>query len=458
MNDTNNQTIPESSQENPIAASNAERAESKKAQAKAKLAALRAQKDINEQMPAEQPASSNIAVADLPNTATEPTSMNGANPSPATTNGATAPNTEADTYEELREDKRVVMRHQIALQIDNFRASTDEFEARPQRTYPTLTPVTTPFFSVIVPNYNGVSLLPPLLNALKAQTFRDFEVIVVDDASRDHSVQLLEQEYDLGDLHLRILENRTNQGFAVGCNTGADAARGDYIVLLNSDTEPESDWLAALALSICTHPHTAIFASKMLLFDERYKLHTAGDMLGRDGIPRNRGVWQADTGQFDDQLEIFSGCGGGTAYRKDVWQTLGGFDEDFWMYIEDVDIAFRAQLMGWQAIFVPDARVYHHLTATGGDTLASYYVGRNTIWNIAKNMPTQLLLTNLVLIVGAQIQIALDALMNIRGKSARTRLRGQLDGLLGLPRQLQKRKVIQMRRRVSDEALARKFV
>ena len=136
---------------------------------------------------------------------------------------------------------------------------------------------------------------------------------------------------------------------------------------------------------------------------------------------------------------------------------LGGFDEDFWMYVEDVDFAFRAQLAGWRAVFAPTARVYHHLSATGGGVLASYYVGRNTIWNIAKNMPTGLFLRNLPAIVAGQLKITLDAVRNIRGEAARARLRGQLAGLFGLPRQLQKRQVIQARRLVEDDELAKRL-
>jgi GT2 family glycosyltransferase len=155
---------------------------------------------------------------------------------------------------------------------------------------------------------------------------------------------------------------------------------------------------------------------------------------------------------------VFSGCGGATAYRRDVWQALGGFDEAFWMYLEDVDFGFRARLAGWEAVFAPRARVYHHLSASGGDLLASYYVGRNTIWMIAKNMPRSLLLRNALAILGGQFAIALDAARNWRGAAAQARLRGQLAGLIGLPRQIQKRRSIQPRRQIEDKDLARMFV
>ena len=229
-------------------------------------------------------------------------------------------------------------------------------------------------------------------------------------------------------------------------------------MLLNNDTEPDPAWLAELVQTIVVHPEAAIVTSKMLLFDRRDTLHTTGDLMGIDGIPRNRGVWERDSGQYDEKVAVFSGCGGATAYRKDVWQALGGFDEDFWMYLEDVDFGFRARLMGWEAVYAPGALVYHHLSASGGDVLASYYVGRNTIWTIAKNMPRGLLMRHWPEIVGAQVKIAIDALMNVRGKAAQARLRGQLAGVLGLPRQLRKRRAIQPRRQIEDRDLEQLLV
>lgn len=355
-----------------------------------------------------------------------------------------------ETYGALRNENRVVMRQQIALNIETFRAAPEAFVARPVRTYPPLRTAVAPFFSVIIPNYNGLRFLATLLDALNGQSFRDFEVILADDASTDDSVAFVEATYPT----VRLLVNRRNVGFARTCNMAVDAAHGHMVVLLNNDTEPEPTWLAELAKVVCANPQAATVTSKLLLFTERQKLHTTGDLLGIDGIPRNRGVWEVDEGQYDDEPTIFSASGGASAFRKDVWQQLGGFDEEFWMYLEDVDLGFRAQLAGWGAVFAPAARVYHHLSATGGGVTASYYVGRNTIWTLAKNMPTTLLLRNLPVILLAQLEITIDALANIRGAAARARLRGQLAGLLGLPRQLRKRQLIQARRQLDDTALS----
>jgi GT2 family glycosyltransferase len=367
--------------------------------------------------------------------------------------GGQNPLVEDATYGELRENERVVMRHQIALNLDTFRAAPDDFQLRPTRSYPPLKPTLAPFFSIVIPTLNGMKWLPALMAALERQTFRDFEVIIVDDGSQDDSVKWLEENYPSA----RVIVNRDNQGFAISCNTGAAAARGKVILMLNNDTEPDEAWAEALAKSVCSKPQAGIFASKLLLFDERDKLHSAGDSLGLDGIPHNRGVWQRDNGQFDHQRQVFSACGGAAAYRRDLWKALAGFDEEFWMYLEDVDFAFRAQLLGWETEYVPEAKVYHHISATGGGAIASYYSARNTIWMITKNMPRTLLWRNFFPILNAQIRIAVEALKNWRGAAARARLAGQIAGILSLPQMLRKRATIQPRRILDDFELARRM-
>jgi GT2 family glycosyltransferase len=111
----------------------------------------------------------------------------------------------------------------------------------------------------------------------------------------------------------------------------------------------------------------------MLLFTERDKLHSAGDGFGINGVPINRGVWQKDEGQFDADVYVFGGCGGAVAYRREMLDDIGLFDEDLFMYLEDVDLNWRAQLAGYRAVFAPKAVVYHHLSATGGGVIASHH-------------------------------------------------------------------------------------
>ena len=313
-----------------------------------------------------------------------------------------------------------------------------------------------PLVSVIIPNYNGQRFLDTCLNALRAQTYppERLEVILVDDASTDNSVPYVQAHFP----EVRVLRLEENSGLAAACNRGAAIARGDIIALLNNDTEVTPGWVAALVEALDAYPWAGAAASKILLFDRRNVLHTAGDMMGKDGIPRNRGVWEEDRGQYDDQRVVFGGCGGAVAYRRSVWEALGGFDEDLFMYLEDVDLAWRMQLAGWGTVFAPAARVYHHLSATGGGTLASFYTGRNTIWIIAKDMPGPLLRKYWPRVLAGQARIARDALRAWRGAAARARLRGQIAGILGLPRMIGKRRQVQAARRVSIDDLERLLV
>jgi GT2 family glycosyltransferase len=307
----------------------------------------------------------------------------------------------------------------------------------------------TPLLTVIIPNWNGAQHLPACLNSLRRQTLRDFQVIVVDNASTDGSLELLAKDYP----EAQVIALPENRGFAGACNAGIRASQSEFVVLLNNDTEADPGWLAAIVDAFRRHPEAGIVASKMLLFDRRDTFHTAGDFYRLDGVPGNRGVWQQDVGQYDREEYVFSACGGSAAYRRAMLDEIGLLDEDFFYSCEDVDLAWRAQLAGWRVLYVPQAVVYHKLSATGGGPIASFYDGRNFLWLVAKNYPGSLLRRYWWRIVRAQLRITWEALRAWRGEAARARLRGQLHGLLGLPRMLRKRRQVQRLRCVSDEYL-----
>ena len=306
-----------------------------------------------------------------------------------------------------------------------------------------------PLISVIIPNWNGARLLPTCLDSLRQQSYAEREVIVVDNASTDGSLELLARDY----ADVRVLVLPSNRGFTGACNTGIQASHGEFIALLNSDTEVDEHWLGQVVAAFERHPEAGLVASKMLLFDRRDTLHTAGDFYRLDGAPGNRGVWQRDEGQFDREEYVFSACGGSAAYRRTTLDEIGLLDDDFFFSCEDVDLAWRAQLAGWKCVFAPQAIVYHQLAATGGGPTASFHDGRNTIWVIAKNYPSSLWKRHWREVVRAQLRITREALNAWRGEAARARLRGQLAGLLGLPKMFHKRHIVQSSRRVSDDYL-----
>jgi len=223
--------------------------------------------------------------------------------------------------------------------------------------------------SVVIPNWNGAHHLPVCLESLRRQTYPDVEVIIADNGSTDESLELLARDYT----KVQVLALGENRGFAGACNAGMQAARGEFVVLLNNDTETDPRWLEQVVAAFQRHPEAGIVASKMLLFDQRDTFHTAGDFYRVDGTPGNRGVWQKDTGQYDREEYVFSACGGSAAYRKITLDQVGLLDETFFFSCEDVDLAWRAQLTGWRCIYAPKAVVYHKRSATGGGVTSKFH-------------------------------------------------------------------------------------
>jgi len=303
--------------------------------------------------------------------------------------------------------------------------------------------------SIIIPHFNGKHHLDDCFQSLRAQSFTDFEIILADNGSTDGTQAYVRQHYS----EVRLLELGENRGFTGACNAGYAAAAGDIIILLNNDTAADPNWLREIDAAFALHPGAGAVASKMLLFDRRDHLHTAGDFYRVDGIPGNRGVWQKDVGQYNQVETVFGACGGSSAYRRAMLEEIGFLDGDFFFSCEDVDLAWRANLAGWRVLYVPTAVVYHKLKATGGSVVGSYYDGRNFLYLIWKNYPTSLLRQHWRDILRSQLGITRDALGAWRGAAARARLRGQLAGLFGFFKMWPKRKQVQAIRRIDDDSL-----
>lgn len=298
--------------------------------------------------------------------------------------------------------------------------------------------------SIVIPNWNGLRFLNTCLTALAIQTYPSLEVIIVDNASTDGSQELIRRDF----AWVNLIALTENKGFTGACNAGMAAATGEFVCLLNNDTEVEPGWAAAIIDAFARHSEIGSVASKMKLFDKRDHIHTAGDFFTVDGRAGNRGVWEKDTGQYDREEYVFSACGGSSVYRRTMLDQIGLLDNDFFFSLEDIDIGWRAQLAGWRCLYTPKAVVYHHLSATGGGVTASYYVGRNTIYVLVKDYP--LWRKYGLQVMRTQVQTALEALRAWRGDAARARLRGMAAGLLALPQLLRKRRIIMAQRRLND--------
>lgn len=306
-----------------------------------------------------------------------------------------------------------------------------------------------PLVSVLIPNWNGLKFLPTCFAALHRQTYPHIEVILIDNASADESVPFTRQTFPW----VQLIQMPSNVGLTGALNEGIRRARGEIIAPLNNDTEVDIHWAEELVAALQSHPEAGFAASKMRLFNRRTVIHSAGDAFGSDGIPINRGVWQEDAGQFDGDTFIFGACGGAVAYKKAMLNHIGLFDEDLFMYCEDVDLNWRAQIAGYKCVFAPKAVVYHHLSATGGGQIASYYTGRNTLLVLFKSLPGAIWKKRARRIIIAQVKIAWQAARAWRGAAARARLRGQLAGLWNAWRWLGKRRVVQATKTVSDPYL-----
>lgn len=311
-----------------------------------------------------------------------------------------------------------------------------------------------PVVSIIIPHLNGKHHLDDCLGSLRRQTYSTFEVILVDNGSTDGSQEYTRTHYP----EVKLLELNKNMGFTGACNAGYNFSTGEVVVLLNNDTEVDSRWIETLVNAFERVPLAGSVASKMLLFDQRNVIHTAGDYYRSDGIPGNRGVWQEDVGQYDQESFVFSACGGAAAYRRDLLAEIGFLDDDFFFSCEDVDLAWRVNLAGFRVLYAPDAVVYHKLKASAGSgATSSYYDGRNFLYVIWKNYPSTLLRKHWRSILRAQMEISRDALRSWRGEAARARLRGQLAGLWGYFEMRDKRHAVQANRQIDDKTLEALF-
>ena len=216
--------------------------------------------------------------------------------------------------------------------------------------------------SVIVPNWNGIKFIGMCLDSLARSDFDSYEVIVVDNGSVDGSREMIEEKYP----DVRLIKNRENMGFAIACNQGIKAATGTYISLLNNDIEVESSWLSKLYDGMERHPECGMGTTKMMFLDQRDVFYNTGDQFHAWSVGGGRGQGEKDVGQYDEEDYVFGACAGAGIYRRDFFEQVGIFDEDFFIFAEDVDINMRGQLQGFKCIYLPEAKVYHIGTATVG--------------------------------------------------------------------------------------------
>ena len=246
-----------------------------------------------------------------------------------------------------------------------------------------------PGVSVVIPNWNGRGWLGPCLASLAAQKLGPAEVIVVDNGSTDGSVDYLRASHP----QVVVLALDHNTGFAHAANLGVERAGHDLIALINADVVLEPDWLSRLAAALAQDPGAGSAACKMVSLADPSTIYDAGDILRRDGACEQRGRFTHDDGRYDVPGEVFGACAGAAMYRRSAVRPEGGFDERYFAYLEDVDLALRLRLAGWRCLYVP--AVARHAGESTSPQLAGGHqrlVTRNYVLLVALWFPPRWLL------------------------------------------------------------------
>jgi GT2 family glycosyltransferase len=329
--------------------------------------------------------------------------------------------------------------------------------------------VETPLISVVIVNWNRRDLLRACLDSLAAQTFTDFEIIVVDNGSTDDSAAMV-REYPR---QIQLIENRENRGFCAANNQGFSVSQSEYIALLNNDAEADPGWLQAMLDAIQIKPDVGetdigMVASKILVWEDPRIIDKCGHLIYPDGQNRGRGHGQMDQGQFNRQEEVLWPDGCAALYRRAMLNEVGGFDEEFFAYADDAELGLRARIAGWTCLYAPGAVVKHHRGATLGLNSARRLtlIERNRVLLVVKLFPWNLLWTNgayHLIRVGAGMAAALRGKGEIRrypgakGKltAATALLKGTLSALPLIPSMMRKRRAFRSKHRLSPKQVRR---
>jgi len=240
--------------------------------------------------------------------------------------------------------------------------------------------------SVVIVNWNGKDFLRSCLESLNNQTFKDFEVIVVDNGSEDGSLEMLESDFP----DVKSIGLGKNSGFCYANNLGIRKARGKYVALLNNDTKADKLWLESLVRFLDSRPEYSFASSKMICMNEPDKIDRIADSFASCGFMFGLGSGLGKEKYYKESFEIFGVCGGAAFFRNEVFEKVGAFDERYFAYLEDLDLNWRMQHAGLKGVYVPDAVVYHF----GGGTSSGInnpWVIRKTVRNLwftlSKNIP-----------------------------------------------------------------------
>lgn len=304
--------------------------------------------------------------------------------------------------------------------------------------------------SFIIPNYNGRNFINVCLDSIKQQTYKSFEVIVVDDASEDDSCYYIASQYPW--VHLIQLERNT--GFCHAVNTGIKASKGDYIALVNNDVELDKDWLIYMLQAMQTYPDAFGISSKVLNYYDRTIIDDAGDIYTREGRAFKRWNKLPDKKFKSKTEEIFSPSGAASLFSVLALNKVGFWDEHFIAYLDDVDIGFRARLLGYKSYYEPRAVAYHMVSRSysKNTVLMGALVLRNNTAVIIKDMPLYLILRFFPWLIIGHMKI-IKFILTIGGLKAL--IKGYIMLIKMIPYLLQSRSDVKEKNVITVKALKR---
>lgn len=301
---------------------------------------------------------------------------------------------------------------------------------------------------VIIPTWNGKELLRICLLSLRRQTFKSFEVLVLDNGSTDGTGEYVRKNFG----EFRLIPLDKNLGFSAAVNTGINQSKGEYVILLNNDTEVDKKCVEFLVQAADEHPEAGFVAAKILNFYKRKIIDNAGDYIDGGGHPNTRGTGEKDGPEFNRPGYTFMVTGGGSLFKRSAIERVGLFDEEYFVYMEDVDFCLRAQLQGIKGWYEPKAKIYHIRMATSSRNLPlfQYLTFRNMTINVIKNFPKGLLLYdfNWLRVILVNLNTVMYLFRRGFGASA---LKAEWYILKHLRPLLKKRATIQKNKKVSDQ-------
>lgn len=306
----------------------------------------------------------------------------------------------------------------------------------------------TPHVSIIIISWNNSAYLLRCLEALNKQNYKNFEIILVDSGSNEIPDR---NQFPL-DLDINVELLHRNIGFAAANNIGARIAHGKWLGLLNADAFPEPDWLEKLVAAAELHPELASFSSRQIQANNPEFLDGTGDAYHVSGMAWRIGLGYPAKSYGLRPVSVFSPCAAAAMYLREAFLDVGGFDEDFFSYFEDVDLGFRLQLKGYKSMYMPEAVVHHIGSASFGvrSDFAFYHSHRNMVWTYFKNMPAAMLWRYLPAHFMANFIYLIYYTLQGRGKVL---WKAKWDAIRGLPGALNKRTLIQGKRRISNRDL-----